>query len=439
MGIHTKPATVALVRLLETLGRILGYHVRVEDPMFEGDKNSPEIDITYRRSQSDQFPLFIVEVESADTKAASDNAVKIFSKDVKEYQKPIFFFHVFMQSPTESHRIESVKALFGKHNYDTYLLTEKTDHLRLLLDILNQHFRINALVDLHPLVKLLENQSSLEVSGTTILGELARQGYDKKPDASFMTLLETLVVSADCRNVREFYIQYLPQYLSHYPRPQQNYKFATALELSDAVHWALLLLLTEKPDYEQAFSGIKKLEKQYSMGLWEPNFGLSRDLDLLLTSEFPLLLTLLAVSFAPTQHAKYFSSRLKDIAIKLHPSKPWGVHSLVWLLLAARTANDKDNYRYARATLNEIGGVPLDLVLNPTVFCGDEPDGRLTCRDDAVAIPDFDKWNSWLGACVEPVEDDILEVAIESFLLMENCGSGRELFARWVLQKSLLQ
>ncbi len=406
--------------------------------MFEGDKNSPEIDITYRRAQQDQFPLFIIEVESADTKAAADNAVKVFSKDVKEYQKPIFFFHVFIDSPTESHRIQSLKALFGKHNYDTYLLTDMSEHLRLLSDVLNQHFRIGPLVDIRALVKLLENQNSLDVSGAKLLETLVSQGYDQKTGANFMTLLETLIVSAECRGVREFYVKYLPQYLSYHPRPQQNYKFATAFEASDAAHWALSLLLAEKPDYERAFTGIEKREQRYRMGLWQPNFGLSRDLDLLLTSEFPILLTLLAVSFAPTEHSKYFTSRLKDIVIKLHPLKPWGVHSLVWLLLAARASNDPENYEFARTTLNKNGGVSLDLVLNPTVFCGDEPDDRLTSPDNLVAIPSFDEWTGWVREHIAPITDDILEVIIESFLLMEDPEGGREVFARWVLQKSLL-
>ena len=56
--------------------------------------------------------------------------------------------------------------------------------------------------------------------------------------------------------------------------------------------------MNEPTNEELFFNKLLTIEKEFKpFELWAPYFGLSLDHDLMLLSEFPLLLTLLSVSF----------------------------------------------------------------------------------------------------------------------------------------------
>lgn len=99
MGVHRTETSLKMMRFFESLGKALGYYVQDEESMFPGDRQSPILDVTWRKHKEDAWPLVIIEVETTSTKAATDNVVKVFGEKTGVYPKPLFFYHIFVESP----------------------------------------------------------------------------------------------------------------------------------------------------------------------------------------------------------------------------------------------------------------------------------------------------------------------------------------------------
>jgi len=134
MGTNRKEEGLNVIALLHSMGQILGYYSRGEELMFPGNPNSPELDVTWRRTEHAKFPLFIFEVESVSAKAASDNAVKVFARKTPAFEKPLFFFRIFLDDEVEPERIDYLTDSFDKLNDGTYRLKRDADNLRLVKD-----------------------------------------------------------------------------------------------------------------------------------------------------------------------------------------------------------------------------------------------------------------------------------------------------------------
>jgi hypothetical protein len=142
MGTHLVQAGRDVIDVLEEIGDVLGYHSRREWPI-PGTGDRPQaIDICWFFDKDESSPLFAFEVESKDTSAAQGNANKLFAKSVEELQKPLFFFHLFLDGSPGSTRKEDLLALYGRYNYRVY--TIGVAGLEPILDdILGQHRRLN--------------------------------------------------------------------------------------------------------------------------------------------------------------------------------------------------------------------------------------------------------------------------------------------------------
>lgn len=194
MGEHQKEAGRNVIAFLAGLGEVLGYAKRAEERMFPGEPNSPSLDLTWRLDNSVDFPLFIFEVESTANKSASDNALKVFSRTTPQFQKPLFFYHIFLDNSIGAERVDYLKKSFGSVNYDSFLLTSGGEALRLLTTILEQHQRLNQHLDLDSFLRFLLNQSVLEFSVHEALDWSIDIGYDRRPEPNFILTLESLIV-----------------------------------------------------------------------------------------------------------------------------------------------------------------------------------------------------------------------------------------------------
>ncbi|MBK8128763.1 MAG: hypothetical protein IPK53_07395 [bacterium] len=367
MGIHQKEKGQDVISFIAALGSLLGYAVRLEDPMFPGDSTSPQLDVSWRKDEHAKFPLFIFEIESEPTKSASDNALKVFSRKTLAFQKPLFFFHIFVEQSIGKQRIDYLQSSYDSSNYATYLISSDEDCIQLLFDILDQHFRLDSRLNLYELICLLENHQTVNTESDTLLQRLVEIKYDYFEHANFLLTLETLIVNENFSKVRRFYLTYLSNYLSN-DYPHQQYSYLTAVGYSFAAHFSILLLLDTKPNYRGVFEQLKNIEKTFRpLPLWEPCFGLSQDHDLMLLSEFPILLTLLCAAFSPTDFAGYFSKKLRNILLKVRP--PYNVHGLIWLLLASQVARDEESYAFAQSTIN-IQGTSLNAECYNAPFVG---------------------------------------------------------------------
>jgi hypothetical protein len=438
MGVHEKEKGRKIISLLAHLGNLLGYTVVLEDVMFPGDPASPQLDVTWRRDKHARFPIFIFEVESEPTKSAADNVMKVFSRKTPDFQKPLFFFHVFVEQTIGGQRIDYLRDHYDSLNYDTFLAARDEDRYRLVFDILDQHSRLNSSLNLYELIRLIETQDAIELKSNRVLEKLVEIRYDRLDHASFLLTLERLIVNEDYPAVANFYLPYLTRYLSYKKRPSQGYYYVTATGYSLVTHLAILLLLETQPDYQGVFERLQTIEQEFQpWPLWAPYFGLSQDHDTVLVSEFPILLAVLCAAFAATDYASYFSGKLKDILVKVRP--PHNLHGLSWLLIASQIARDEESYAFAQSTMNGQGGIQFHLITTPTPFMDYELDARMLSTDDLVKVPDYPDWKTWLEQA-ERSEDgnvDILASIIDGLLVMNQPERGRAGIAVFCLRKSL--
>lgn len=438
MGVHQKEEGQKIISLLEALGNLLGYTVALEDFMFRGDQASPQLDVTWRKDEHARFPIFIFEVESEPTKSATDNVMKVFSRKTPDFQKPLFFFHIFVEQSVGKQRIDYLQANYDSLNYETYLVVNNEDCYRLIFDILDQHFRLDSSLNLYELIRLIENQDAIVLTSNRVLEKLVEIKYDHFEHANFLLTLEALIVNENYPTIRDFYLPYLARYLSYEDLPSQGYYYITAKGYSLVTHFAILLLLDTQSDYQRVFEQLQIIEQDFQpWPLWAPFFGLSQDHDTVLVSEFPILLTVLCAAFAPTDYASYFSHKLKDILAKVRP--PYNLHGLIWLLIASQVARDEESYAFAQSTINDQEGIPFDLITAPTSFMSHEPDERLLRTENLVKIPDYSNWKTWLEQH-EHFEDDNLDILasiIDGLLVMNRSERGRVGIALFCLQKSL--
>ncbi len=408
--------------------------------MFPGDPSSPDLDITWRRNEQAKFPLFIFEVESFPAKSASDNALKVFARKTPAFEKPLFFFHIFIDDTVGAGRIGYLKENFENLNYDTYLLSIQTDGFRLIKDILEQHTRLNSHFDLYSVIDLLQTQDVVEVSISKIFDFLVEKGHDGLTGSDFLLTLESLIVNRNYPAVRDYYLTYLNRYLPDESYVPQQYFYSVTRSYSRVIHHGLALLLDRTPDHDKVFQRLRDIEDNFRpWKLWEPFFGLSRDHDLVLLSEFPLILTLLCAAFSPSPHAGYFSQRLARILKEVRNFSHFNAHGLVWLLIASRIAGDRESYEFARSTININGGIPFDLITTPTVFVGDEPDERFKNPENIVKIVPYDEWGVWVEQHPIEVRADLLASVLEAFCIMNDPEQGRNSFASYCLRRSLCQ
>src|SRR5437588_10321953 len=101
---HSLPAGRSMIGGIAALGEALGYIARREHPVEEGRSNPPAVDIAWFSDPDDAYPLFIFEVESRATNSIANNVVKVFGQGSDAFEKPLFFFHVILESPIESSR-----------------------------------------------------------------------------------------------------------------------------------------------------------------------------------------------------------------------------------------------------------------------------------------------------------------------------------------------
>jgi hypothetical protein len=206
------------------------------------------------------------------------------------------------------------------------------------------------------------------------------------------------------------------------------------------LHHGLALLFDPAPNYDEVFQQLLDIEDNFKpWGLWEPYFGLSQDHDLVLLSEFPLMLTLLCAAFSPSPRAPYFSQRLARILREIRNFSHFNAHGLVWLLIASRIAGDRQSYEFARSTINVNGGIPFGLVTTPSVFVGDDPDARFKNPENIVTIVPYDEWGAWVEPPLVNTQDDLLISVLEAFFVMNDPEQGRNSFASYCLHKSLYQ
>jgi hypothetical protein len=161
MGKHTTEISLKLFDFLIDLGNVLQYHTDTEYPMSENSFGSQAIDIAWFNEKENKFPLFIFEIESTSNNSIANNPTKIFGKDSKVFEKPLFFFHIIIDGAENSEKYADLIGLFGKHNYDIFRINN-SDIENLILKIISQHRRIHNNVDLLYIIRLIYDYDKIK-------------------------------------------------------------------------------------------------------------------------------------------------------------------------------------------------------------------------------------------------------------------------------------
>jgi hypothetical protein len=73
----------------------------------------------------------------------ANNALKVFSQNVEDFVKPLFFFHILLDGGPDNERILALRRQWGTYNYQVYRTNDESEAQRLVSDILGQHRRIS--------------------------------------------------------------------------------------------------------------------------------------------------------------------------------------------------------------------------------------------------------------------------------------------------------
>lgn len=396
---HVLHPGLQVIEALAKLGECLGYEVERERRV--GGK-SAAVDLAWYAAGDRWMPLMIFEVESKASSGMANNAMKVLSRDVDDFVKPLFLFHVVLKGSATNERISNLRRQWGSHNYRVYTLELDGENQRLVVDILSQHRRVTKSIDLEGVsatldgvvweavdkISILSKLRDLEYSAN-YLGGLARIGLRNPSLVSlYMDSLESIHIAG--RDAAYRYGGFIGDYIPG------------LLEIS------ILISCGRLPDE----GGPRKLEKWqersgYGMRTIGPYFGLSRDYDSFVLGVAPYVYGMAGMLLR--EHPESYSWLAKDLhsivmqEYRQQVREPAMLPGAVWLLhisasgpslFPAQNGTDSEFeafFESSRALINGGGGLPVEVLDSPP---------------DYVDVHDERVMNEWLG-CLEGERIDV--------------------------------
>lgn len=365
MADHKLPAGKQLIQGIAQLGSVLGYHVEKEFPVDEPTYGeSPAVDVAWFAQKGNRFPLFIFEVESKATNGMTNNPLKVYAQENRQFEKPLFFFHVVAQGGSNSSRPKNLESQYGKNNYRIYLVgTDSANDL--IRDVLSQHARVKNDVDyisLHQLLtsdlwlhkvdqaKLLIHAASLELSKGDIISSHVR--ISRNDTAIFPQLLKLVSIESESNFTNTYFHSYLGG--------QWAIPIITGLlcglseSVSESKRWSSLLLKWQRDSTH--------------IPMITPVFGLSRDYDEFILGCAPQLITLfIAASSLDKDLCVEFIQVLSKTLDKVGVC--WeGLNSAIYLLHLAASTNYIEYFEKARNYLLIFNKISLEDIFSPPSY-----------------------------------------------------------------------
>lgn len=209
---HKLAAGAEIISSLVSLGRTLGYVTNEEFPTEQPNVGGPAVDVAWLSDARQRFPIMVFEIESKTTNSAANNPVKVFGPPNEDFEKPLFFFHVFVTGGNRTSRLENLRRLFGTHNYRTYRL-KAGEIPALLKDILSQHRRLSLDLDLVSLTRSIESTPSFRPYVSEVLLHTESLGFNVDYFVSYATLAK------ENANHLDHFVRHLR---SHYQTPNRK-------------------------------------------------------------------------------------------------------------------------------------------------------------------------------------------------------------------------
>lgn len=418
---HSLKPGIAVIRAISSLGEALGYGVLPEFPV-EERANAPAVDVGWFSGDEQRYPLMIFEVESAATNAMANNPTKVYGQPQEKFERPLFFFHIVLNTGTETTRIDNLRRLFGQHNYRVYEL-DRGMREELVIDILSQHRRLQSTFDLGDFLAALKEHSYFDVAPEFLVNQAIRIGLR----ARYRNDLAALAVT-DSR-YREAFLCSIETNEHAQPKKRLDlgYRSYFGCSWSTPIHLALLVHAKRLAAHE----GLERLkwwqERSSYLSQIGPHFGLSRDYDLFILGMAAGLWTLLAglmVSHPPT--LDYIASQMLTPLDKLaKAANEASFYTGVWALHVSAFCPSDEHYEAARSFLNERGGVPEACLYNRPAMLNldDESDWLTQTESPSILVPPKPEFREQLSRRVRESRSVVTPFSVACQLLAADDGT----------------
>ncbi|WP_288244665.1 hypothetical protein [uncultured Chryseobacterium sp.] len=390
MGKHSTEISLKLFDFLINLGNVLGYHTDTEYPMSENLFGSQAIDIAWFNNQENKFPLFIFEIESSSNNSIANNPTKIFGKDSKVFEKPLFFFHIIIDGAQNSEKYNDLIGLFGKHNYDIFRINN-ADIENLLIKIISQHRRIHNEINLLYVVRLI---NSFEEIRSNIEFEVFLKNIEKLIHENQLYQLGQVyadVASRD-KSFQEQYLKFLYRFFSNKQSFYLGYEEYSASIVGEFIN--LGLLYSQYGNEINNFDFINLLidaQKTETFSKIEYLPGLNYDYDIFIQGHVAFYIALTFFLFEGNLIAqKYIIDIIIKIIRKLDVTEGFIFeYNLSWgLLMAASNHEFSENYEELKNLMNNRKGI-----LNTILFCPTFINDHQELSDSKlILVPDRNKY-----------------------------------------------
>lgn len=392
MSTHSLSTGKEIIVALKTLGNALGYKVETEFPINKQKANPQAIDVAWMRDGEQAFPLMVFEVESTATNSAANNPLKLYSK--RQFEKPLFFFHVFAEAGRESARLADLIEEYGRMNYRTYSIRESGPE-PLLKDVLAQHRRLTAKLDVVALVNVIRETCLSGADCHAILTEAELLGFNK---ATGMTLPAYAALgSEDSAFCQDFYRYLTARRQGKLPPETDRYSEYFGSRWCPPLHFGILSCLQPDSTRTEFFDSFRRWHDEPGVPALRvgSSFGLNIDFDdFLAYYSAPFFALVAALMKDVTGSASYFSTRLAEVlaevrsdlvAVRSHISS-WMLH----ILSSDSTA--VSDFEDLRSRVNSQGGIAerfLDQPYGGVPFAHLDPETDTAFRQNRVQVPPF--------------------------------------------------
>lgn len=373
-----------VLTVLERLGRALGYEVSQEHRV----GRSAAVDLSWTAASYNDVPLFIFEVESSASAGLASNAMKIYGSPLEELPKPLFFFHLVLTGQPDNERIRNAERAWGQHNYRVYRFRSEDERLRLVLDIVRQHRRLNRRVRPAAIGDALIDAGWGDLLIEAVCDELERLRFD----APFLHDYASLAL-ADRRHL-PMYVRRLrrleqPETVTSftYDLKEEGYMRGPGDYIGGLLEGALRIFAgdiqdADGPAHLEAWATSAPIE----LRMMDANFGLSLDYDNFMLFRAPMQYALAATLLR--QHPASRAWVIEDMMrVLIRVREHWQLDrrswpTMIWLahLLAAPldptlgTFDVQTHYKRLAELVDEVGGVPISLLRDPPPPWGDITD-----------------------------------------------------------------
>ncbi len=416
MGKHKLKKGLDIIDALLSLGKALHYAAIPEMPLEKNRKNAEAVDVAWMLEADQEFPLMVFEVESRTGNTIANNPTKIYGKTTVKFEKPLFFFHILIDSTSEASKVDVLKTLFGTHNYRIYELAHDGEINALMKDILSQHRRITSKFDLREFYSELNSSHWTGIDQSDILKHIETIGFEKNRG---QILPAYAAITADDSSCTKHFIRYLAF------RDQQTPSYTEADQYPTYIggtwHYPLHLAILGhiSPDKE-ATKYLARLinwqEKSYSFTQIGPHFKLSMDYDCFIVGQAGFLWAVMATLFAANSEAvQYISKQCLEIFESIKDKhKIFSFYTALWLLhISTLTPKTTQTYELARDHINSNGGISASVLYYPPgIIYVEQPGNWLREEVDLIDVPEYDQF-IMSKEFIKTTTDDILTLTIK--------------------------